>query len=281
MKNRKYYLLNYIFVLGIILLFLNDHFFKWQFSNWITGKLSDFIGLLILPFLLSFVFPKHIKWNVIFTGVFFVFWKSSFSQSFIDFYNSITFIKITRVVDYSDLITLSILPLSYYFLKRIHVSKRLILNRVKIHPLIILFPSIVVFMATSPPYWHNFTHSDGNVKFFKNTISLRKSQDEILKELGQYNINAVIDTSYKNNPYSNGAIKELGFYYINELVIDADTIHDLKFSMVSFKKDKKNKTKIFINAMNISEDIEDTDIKKELRKYYKKLLRKYIKRSLK
>jgi hypothetical protein len=42
-------LFNWIFLSGLILLALNDHLLKWQYSNWLTGKLSDFVGLLILP----------------------------------------------------------------------------------------------------------------------------------------------------------------------------------------------------------------------------------------
>lgn len=269
MKNRKYYLLNYIFILGIILLFLNDHFFKWQFSNWITGKLSDFIGLLILPFLLSFIFPKYIKWNVILTGVFFLFWKSPFSQGFIDFYNSITFIEITRVVDYSDLIALSILPLSYFFIKRLKDFKRLRIEKINIHPLIILLPSIIIFMASSPPYWHEFIYSKGNVKFYKNRINISESQQKILDKIGAMKIPVTVDTTvYSRYPT----------YVIDKLILDNDTIKDIRFSMVSFKE---NRTKLYLNAITISEDIEDADVKKELRKYYKKLLRRYFKEKIK
>ncbi|WP_299556132.1 hypothetical protein [Seonamhaeicola sp.] len=278
MKSRKYFLLNYVFVFGVILLFLNDHFLKYQFSNWFTGKLSDFIGLLIFPCFLSFIFPNRIKLNVVFTGLFFVFWKSSYSQGLIEFYNSIALIKITRVVDYSDLIALLVLPLSYYLLTNKDILSRYAFGKIEINPLVVLLPAIIVFMATSPPYWHGFRYSEGDIQFFKNTIKVRMSQEDVLKTMERYNIEAVIDTSYKDNPYSDGPIQKMGFYHINELVIDTDTIIDLKFSMVSFKEDK---TKIFINAMKVSEDIKEDEVKGELRKYYKKLLRKYIKKSLK
>lgn len=278
MNHRKYYLLNYIFILGIILLFLNDHFLKWEYSNWVTGKLSDVVGLLIFPFFLTFLFPKSKKLNVLFTGIFFLFWKSPFSQGFIDFYNSITFIEITRVVDYSDYIALFILPLSYYCLKSVSRLSKFQINTISIHPILILLPSVIVFMATSPPYWHGFRYSEGDIQFFKNTINIRISQDDILKRMQEYNIEVVRDTSYKNNLYNEGSIKRIGFYKINKLIIDMDTIYDLKFSMASFKE---NKTKIFINAMKVSGEIKEDEVEKELRKYYRKILKRYLKKSIK
>lgn len=48
------------------------------------------------------------------TGILFVFWKSSASQPFIDFVNSFG-ISTNRVIDYSDLMALAILLLSYWY----------------------------------------------------------------------------------------------------------------------------------------------------------------------
>ncbi|MFI1743617.1 hypothetical protein [Thalassobellus sediminis] len=274
MENRKYYLLNYIFIFGIVLLFFNDHFFKLQFSNWFTGKFSDFIGLLVFPFFLSFLFPKAIKWNVILTGVFFIFWKSPFSQDFIEFYNAITFIKITRVIDYTDYIALSILPIAYYFLKRIFIFDRLHFNKIVINPILLLLPTILVFMATSRPFYYDFYFSSkGNVRFFKNRINVKISQQDVLSEMGKMKVSVVPDSTFNtHNP------KVFNFYSIDELILDKDTIKDLRFSMVSFKD---SKTTIYLNAITISKEIKEDEVSKELRKYYKKILRKYIKENIK
>ena len=45
MKRNKFLLLNYVFVVSIILLFINDHFLKLYFHNWFTGKFSDFFAI--------------------------------------------------------------------------------------------------------------------------------------------------------------------------------------------------------------------------------------------
>ena len=34
-----------VFLLALVLLLLNDAWWKWEFGNWWTGKLSDFAGL--------------------------------------------------------------------------------------------------------------------------------------------------------------------------------------------------------------------------------------------
>ena len=64
-ENRKYYLQNLVFIIGLIVLLTNDHYLKLEYSNWLTGKLSDFIGVLILPMVLTYLFPRSKKTNVI------------------------------------------------------------------------------------------------------------------------------------------------------------------------------------------------------------------------
>jgi hypothetical protein len=45
-------LLHPVALLSIALLIVNDHFLKPMYANWITGKLSDFAGLVFFPLLL-------------------------------------------------------------------------------------------------------------------------------------------------------------------------------------------------------------------------------------
>lgn len=57
MRN-KYLLANYFFLFSLLLLFTNDHFFKANYSNWLTGKLPDVFGVIVLTFLLAYVITK-------------------------------------------------------------------------------------------------------------------------------------------------------------------------------------------------------------------------------
>ena len=116
-------------------------------------------------------------------------------------------------------------------------------------------------MATSPPIWHSFRLSKGNIYFHKNSINVNKSQVEILSEMKTMNISVRRDTTMYSRNYD-----RLDFFVVDELVIEKDTIKDLRFSLVSFKE---NKTKVYLNAITISEDVEPGDVKKELTKYYR------------
>lgn len=113
MQNDKLLYRN-IFLVSIFLLLLNDFYLKEQFHNFLTGKLSDFVGLFAFSYFFSVLFKKNIKLIYFLTGILFIFWKSSSSQFAIDFLNDIG-LGINRVVDYSDLIALLILPLSYHY----------------------------------------------------------------------------------------------------------------------------------------------------------------------
>lgn len=117
--KQSNYLLNLPFIIGLIFLILNDHYLKGVYGNWFTGKLSDFAGILILPLFLKFVFKRSNSMSIIMTVVLFVFWKSPFSEPFIEVYNSISPISTARIVDYTDFWAFLMLPLSYYILENI------------------------------------------------------------------------------------------------------------------------------------------------------------------
>ncbi len=278
-NNQKFYILNYVFVIGLLILFLNDHYLKLEFSNWITGKISDFAGVLIAPMIISYFFPKNIKVNIFFVALFFLFWKSSFSQSFIDFYNRFAFISITRVVDYSDLLSLSVLPISYYFLKFIDRFSRLKINYV--NPIFFLIPSAILFMATAPPAYYGYTLSEGELKCFKCTKTVNYSKVALLKALRKNGYQIKIDSFPLKNYQLNGHFKDSiehtintnTYYKIDTLILDRDTITDFQFAL---QKMTDNKTKIWINGMNISKEIPDSKVEGKLRRHYRKLIKKQI-----
>jgi len=106
-----------LFLISVVLLLLNDFYLKYYFHNYLTGKLSDFVGLFAFPYFVSLLFKSKIKPIYILTGILFLFWKSSLSQFVIDYLNG-TGIGINRVVDYSDFIALLVLPFSYRYRKQ-------------------------------------------------------------------------------------------------------------------------------------------------------------------
>lgn len=131
------------FITGLVLLVVNDHVLKSTFNNSLTGKLSDFAGLFIFPMFFSAIFPafkKHIYWG---TAILFTLFKSTWAEPFIVCWNQCTHLRISRVVDLTDLMALAVLPFSYkYFTQTTH-------RRLQIHPLPIIILAAVGFMATS------------------------------------------------------------------------------------------------------------------------------------
>jgi len=142
-KNK---LQNPIFLMAIGILLLNDFYLKQAYGNAITGKLSDFAGLLAFPFFFSCFIPQWKKTIHIITAILFVWWKSSLSQPFIDSVNLLG-IPIDRVIDYSDNIALISILFSYYLF-----AGKGNYNRLKpIYAWSIIFVSSFSFMATSLP----------------------------------------------------------------------------------------------------------------------------------
>lgn len=111
---RLHLLTSPIFIASLIILLLNDHWAKMAFSNFWTGKISDFAGMFILPLFLLAFFPRYKKEVFALATCFFIWWKSPFSQGVIDWVNGAG-VGISRVVDYADLWALLMLPLAWKY----------------------------------------------------------------------------------------------------------------------------------------------------------------------
>lgn len=144
---KEKHLYRILFLASICLLLINDLCLKYEYHNYLTGKLSDFAGLFAFPYFFSCFFPKKIKPIYILSGLLFVFWKSEFSQPIFDFAN-LNGIGINQTVDYSDFIALLILPISYSYWNR--ESKLLIEPKKFLKPIVIGI-SCLSFIATTLP----------------------------------------------------------------------------------------------------------------------------------
>lgn len=102
-----------LFLSSLLVLLLNDYWLKYAFQSALTGKLSDFSGLLVLAWLLSSFQNRWAVWMHTGTAWLFVFWKMPISSSFIEYLQQHA-IPVHRVVDPSDLWALIILPISYF-----------------------------------------------------------------------------------------------------------------------------------------------------------------------
>ena len=222
-------ILNWIFIPGLLLLLLNDHYLKFQFSGWITGKLSDFIGLLIFPMFLQFLFPRLGRYPTVITGLSFILWKLPISGPVIDLYNKVAIIPITRTVDYTDLIALSILPLTDYLIRNIDRYK---LRSIKysINPrlatTIVLIPATIIFMATEPPI--GFRESRNGEILIGKTYRLKMSREEALTRIKAFGSPVEKDSLIR--PWRTEA-----FYVMKNIVLpgEKDTIQSIDFSIIT------------------------------------------------
>jgi hypothetical protein len=140
-RMHKEFLTSRFFLIGLFLLIFNDHFLKYAYPSFLSGKLSDFAGLFIFPIFFSVFWFDKKKWIYIITGVGFIFWKSTYSQPIIDFIN------LSRVVDYSDLFALIILPFSLKYINEYRAEK----VEFRILNSLIICVSLFAFVATTLP----------------------------------------------------------------------------------------------------------------------------------
>ena len=97
----------YLFYLSALLLGANDFYWKAAFHNALTGKISDFAGIALwVLFWESFGWRQR-KVLYIGTAVLFAWFKSPYSEAFLQILN------LSRVVDYTDLMALAVLPALY------------------------------------------------------------------------------------------------------------------------------------------------------------------------
>ena len=174
------------FLIGISVLLLNDFVFKPSFHNALSGKLSDFSGLFVFPIFWMALCPRLRSSIYLLTAILFVFWKSAYSQPLIDGWNSLFLFSIGRSVDYSDLLALFILPLSFrYSFSSSPVQKK----RVALYAIGIA--SIFAFAATSystkTPY--------------NNEYSFPISKQELLERMRRLSSHDVFDSFWQANDF--------------------------------------------------------------------------------
>jgi hypothetical protein len=111
LKRLNSTLTSWPFILCLATLLLNDWWLKAAYPGWVSGKLSDFAGVAIVALLFLAAYP-HRKHTIYFAiSITFLWWKSSASDTFIQFFNDLGLFRIRRTVDFTDLIALLVLPI--------------------------------------------------------------------------------------------------------------------------------------------------------------------------
>ncbi|MGG5208320.1 hypothetical protein ACQWU4_05180 [Chryseobacterium sp. MIQD13] len=299
MRNRNL-ILNYIFIGCLVILFLNDHFFKFYYTGWFTGKLSDVVGIILLPMLLTYIFPKLKQYSVFVAGLLFIFWKSSYSEGFIKIYNVVSPISLHRVVDYTDLLVLLLLPFSYILIKNTRFIDHFAFR--KVNPSFILLPSMFILMATSPgKRYYEYVPYTGNLYFNYSDFKINKSKDELFSELRKNNIDIQKDTVriialnkrrflYSGKFEQKNLYNDEKIYHISDDSLKADIFREIKIGnqykigniqlgdqtirdiQLDLRSLDKNVTLVIIKSAKVGENLKAEEVDRKLRKMYKKML---------
>lgn len=253
------FLVNPFFGIGVIVLILNDHWLKWQYGNWLTGKLSDFAGLLILPFFVAFLFPKLRSKAPLISGLFFIYWKLPISQPVIDLYNQLAPIPITRVVDLSDFLALFVLPFSQRLLWQIDHQKANHARAIRLGSQLVLLCTCFAFMATSPPLSY-YIKPSGDVQIGK-MYRIKNGKATLLQNLERKGFKVSLDSNA-----TNAGAGKVTYYLIKDVVLEKDTIQQLQIGFV--------KNMMIVNSITFKNKPQLSDWKKlkHYAKHYQKII---------
>lgn len=101
------------FMISLAALLLNDIYLKHHYAGLLTGKLSDFSGIFLVALIFFTLLPR---WPYPVSSVVvatFVWWKSPLSEKFIGLVQQAGGAGFGRIIDYTDLFALAIVPLAY------------------------------------------------------------------------------------------------------------------------------------------------------------------------
>lgn len=205
MKRQYNLLLHPAFLISLFLLLLNDISLKYEFHNAFTGKLSDFCGLFAFGLFWLAVFPNRKKTVLISITIFFIWWKSSLSTTFIATWNEAMPFHIARVIDYWDLTALIVLILAFQLSKQ-HFDPRIKYKHIFV-PLIGCI-AVFAFCFTSPPRYAAYYNPPNEIRFY-GSFRTHKTEEQILEKLTAKEISYQKDSigyyQLKNSYYDNEA----------------------------------------------------------------------------
>jgi hypothetical protein len=289
-RNQTSLLLHPFFLLNLFLLIANDHWWKHAYPNALTGKISDFAGVFVQAvFLVACCRFKKI-YAIIFTALFFAWWKSPLSETVIAGFG------LARVVDYSDLAAISVLPIVFYLKPfqygRLHYRYAI--------PFIAVIAWTAMVATTLPYRFGGFRYPEGYVLVDKRWLT-KLTVDQFFQKLDSLHISWKQDSLVylpvdankmmmvvKNGPDSVYQMtpveklkdtllfyeKDMGPHYIIPfLALEKDTITNIRFRI----HDNGKRRVLELIEMNIPPDMATQYyLRHRVRKKYRELVRSFI-----
>lgn len=191
-KSLQYnYINSPLFVISLCLLLLNDFYLKDTFHNFLTGVISDLFGIITFVLFFSDVFKDSRKTVYIITAIAFTIWKSPFSTPFIDYFSE-HFYSINRMVDYTDLLVLCLLPLIYNY-----TPTKLLTKKFQVH--FLSFIALFAFSATSksrpsisfdPPQYFCFKYNPNviDTAYVNSTNKMTLKNEYVIIEVDEFQL---------------------------------------------------------------------------------------------
>lgn len=161
-------LLSPLLLASVALLAVNDWILKPAFHNALTGKLSDVAGVAALALFLRAVWPARPTFACLLAAAAFTWWKSPASQAVMDGFNGLGWWTVARVVDWTDLVALLVLPVVFAHRPppvRSRLARRALAPAVGAG-------CIVAFAATSAPSHTYVFPAEGEYTFSESPESL-------------------------------------------------------------------------------------------------------------
>lgn len=256
---------------------MNDWYLKMEYSNVLTGKLSDFAGLIAFPFFFTIIFPSQKKFIHILTALIFVVWNSHLVQPIIDIANSFH-IPIGRTVDITDSIALISILVSF---KMCSFSYNFRLRPMVVN--LVMLCSCFAFMATTMTPREKRTYVDIN-KAYEFEISkselvsrLNMIQIREVDRLNQ-NPNNILFDADKNIFHFQGQTDTLALILDSSKINDSDTFHlnTLFASLIITGENQKSKIAL-VKVAKLTSMNKDKNYKKKAIKQFEKRVIKKIK----
>lgn len=270
--RRKDLIINPYFILGLSALLLNDFYLKYEYGNFITGKLSDFAGLFIFPLFVASITPRWRKSISFITGIGFIIWKLPLFTPVVDLINQIPFISIHRVIDYSDYMALLVLPWSHYLINNYKYSPIIKIERIRsLSRFALLGISFFAFCATSIPYREM---PQGTI-FIGDSYTIKLPKDSVITAIQKLGYNC----DYYERDSSD--YRRTAYYQTDNMVrlynksIVIDTLASVKYEL---QEVNPGKTKLTIINVTLSKkgNIQNWKTLKALTKQYSSWLKENL-----
>lgn len=217
-KSKASLLFHPAFLLALVVLYLNDIYWKYAFANWLTGKLSDVAGMVVFPVFLQALLPKLTAKNAsLGCALLFIWWKLPVSQPVIDLLRNRFHLSVNRTVDYPDLFALVFLPLSLKLQPVPPPASQIADNCLR---WVLGMVTFFFLCATTVPYRRLFqTYPEMEQLYFGETITQKRPVSAVLETLSKKGI------AYKKDSVTYYAISnQHQLYYRTNQASDTNAI---------------------------------------------------------